>query len=107
MNILLDENLDWRLGRDLTGHAVVSVPQIGWAGVKNGVLLRQADEQFDVLITMDKGIYHQQNLAGLRLVIIALQAKTNRLADTRPLVPAILQVLANAPAGEYHAVSVA
>jgi hypothetical protein len=39
VNILLDENLDWRLRRDLAGHAVESVPLIGWAGLKNGALL--------------------------------------------------------------------
>jgi predicted nuclease of predicted toxin-antitoxin system len=87
MKILLDENLDWRLGRDLPGHEVDSVPKIGWAGVKNGELLRRANSAYDLLITMDKGIYHQQNLSGLRLAIIALGAKTNRLAETRLLMP--------------------
>jgi hypothetical protein len=42
MRILLDENLDWRLGRDLPGHETKSVPLIGWAGVENGKLLRKA-----------------------------------------------------------------
>ena len=37
--ILLDENLDWRLSRDLPGHTVESVPLIGWAGLENGELL--------------------------------------------------------------------
>jgi predicted nuclease of predicted toxin-antitoxin system len=59
MKILLDENLDWRLGRELSGHEVDSVPKIGWAGVKNGELLRRANSAYDLLITMDKGIYHQ------------------------------------------------
>ncbi len=102
MNILLDENLDWRLGRELVGHVTSSVPLIGWAGVKNGELLRRANAQFDVLITMDKGIYHQQNLAGLSLIIVALRAKSNRLADTRPLVANLLRILETAQPGEYH-----
>ena len=104
MNILLDENLDWRLGRDLVGHVTSSVPLIGWAGIKNGQLLRRANEQFDVLVTMDKGIYHQQNLAGLTLIIVALRARSNRLTDTRPLMPDLLEVLAAASPGEYHVV---
>ena len=104
MNILLDENLDWRLGRELAGHMVSSVPLIGWAGIKNGELLRRAEAQFDVLVTMDKGIYHQQNLSGMRLIIVALQARTNRLADTRALVPALLARLMTVKAGEYHTV---
>lgn len=104
MKILLDENLDWRLGRDLPGHEVDSVPKIGWAGVKNGELLRRANSTHDVLITMDKGIYHQQNLSGLRLVIIALQAKTNRLAETRLLMPEVLRVVASIQPGGFYSV---
>ena len=54
MRILLDENLDWRLRRDLPGHETESVPLIGWAGIQNGVLLRKAvEEGFEVLVTMD------------------------------------------------------
>ncbi len=49
MRLLLDENLDWRLGRDLLDHQVESVPLIGWAGIENGKLLRKAVEAgFDV-----------------------------------------------------------
>jgi predicted nuclease of predicted toxin-antitoxin system len=102
MRILLDENLDWRLARNLQGHTVATVPKLGWAGVKNGELLRRANAQFDVLITMDKGIYHQQNLTGLSLAIVTLHAKTNRLADTAPLMPALLTVLLNIQPGEYR-----
>ena len=104
MKILLDENLDWRLGRELPGHQVSSVPLIGWAGVKNGELLRRAEAGYEVLITMDKGIYHQQNLSGLRLTIIALKAKTNRLADTRLLMPAVLALLERMVPGSFHTV---
>jgi hypothetical protein len=44
MRILLDENLDWRLGRALVGHEVESVQRLGWAGIQNGVLLKKAEE---------------------------------------------------------------
>ena len=54
MRILLDENLDWRLGRYLADHQVKSVPLLGWAGIQNGELLKKAvEEGFDVLVTMD------------------------------------------------------
>ena len=93
MRILLDENLDWRLKRDLPGHTVESVPLIGWAGLKNGALLAQAETQFDVLITMDGGMPHQQNLSRFKIAVIALKARSNRLADTRPLMPKVLRAL--------------
>ena len=74
MNILLDANLDWRLRRDLPGHSVESVPLIGWAGLKNGAHLTEAEKRFEVLLTMDSNMVHQQNLARFRMAVIALQA---------------------------------
>ena len=72
MRILLDENLDWRLRRDLPGHQVESVPPLGWAGIQNGELLRKAVEAgFDVLVTMDGNMVQQQNLARHAIAIIA------------------------------------
>ena len=99
MNILLDENLDWRLRRYLTGHTVEAVPLIGWAGLKNGELLAKAEKRFDVLLTMDSNMVHQQNLARFRIAVIALQARSNRLADTRPLMAKVLAVLPNVQSG--------
>ena len=69
MRILLDENLDWRLGRDLTGHIVESVPLIGWAGLKNGALLAEAEKRFDVLVTMDSNMLHELDVARFRIAI--------------------------------------
>ncbi len=93
VNILLDENLDWRLRRDLPGHHVESVPLIGWAGLKNGALLAQAEKQFEILLTMDSGMRFQQNIAKYRIAVVALEAPSNRLAHTRPLMPKVLAML--------------
>jgi predicted nuclease of predicted toxin-antitoxin system len=68
MRLLLDENLDWRLQRDLPAHQVESVPLIGWAGMENGELLRKAIEAgFDVLVTMDSTWCTSRTLAGMQL----------------------------------------
>jgi len=94
MRILLDENLDWRLRRDLPGHQVESVPLLGWAGIQNGELLRKAVEAgFEVLVTMDGNMIHQQNIAQYAIAVIALRAKSNRLDDTRPLMNQLLTLL--------------
>jgi predicted nuclease of predicted toxin-antitoxin system len=105
VKILLDENLDWRLQRDPPGHEVKSVPLVGWAGLKNGALLSQAEKEFDVLLTMDSNMAHQQNLANYRIAIIALKAKTNRLADTRPLMTKVLAILSTSKAGTLIVIS--
>ena len=92
MRLLLDENLDWRLRRDLPGYQVESVPLLGWAGIQNGELLIKAvDAEFDVLVTMDSNMVHQQNFALHAIAVVALRANSNRLSDTRPLMPALLQ----------------
>lgn len=105
MKILLDENLDWRLKRDLPGHEVESVPLIGWAGLKNGKLLSGAEKRFDVLLTMDSKMFHQQKLVKYKIAVIALKARSNRLADTQPLMPKVLATLAGTKPGTFTLIS--
>lgn len=93
MRLLLDECLPRALVRALAGHEVKTVPQMGWASVKNGALLALAEAQFEVFVTIDGGLEFQQNLARFRIAIVALRAKSNRLADVLPLVPEILAAL--------------
>ena len=83
----MDENLDWRLDRDLPGHEVKSVSLIGWAGIENGELLERAQEKFDVVITMDSKMVRELNIQKSTLAVIVLRAPSNRLLDTRPLMP--------------------
>ena len=106
MHILLDENLNWRLKRELPDHDVKSVPQIGWAGIQNGALLRMAVENgFDALITMDSNMAYQHDLSAYPIAVIVLQAPSNRLADTRTLMPAVSRILGQAPKGARTVVS--
>ena len=75
MKVLLDENLDHRLRGHLGSHEVFTASYMGWAGFKNGRLLRAAeDDKFDVLVTGDQTLAYEQNLAGRRLAIVALSA---------------------------------
>ena len=71
--------MDRRLKQDFfaAGHEVVTVAEAGWAGKKNGELLRLAEERFDVLLSTDKGIPHQQNVSRLDLAVVLLRAKSN------------------------------
>lgn len=105
MNILIDECIDRRLARQLFGHIVKTVPQMGWAGIKDGELLRLAEIEFDVLITVDRNLPFQQNLAGLDLAVLVLQAQSNRLADLQVLIPKILAIVDTAPKGTATVVS--
>ena len=63
-------------------------------------MLQQANEHFDVLLSMDRGLAHQQNLSGLDLRIVIIRAPSNRMEDLRPLVNSILTTLATMPPGQ-------
>ena len=93
MRLLLDECVDRRLARDIGGHEVRTVLELGWAGVQNGALLARAAGQFDVFVTVDRNLAFQQRIDTLPLPVVVLRARTNRLADLRPLVPFPLQAL--------------
>ena len=93
MRILLDESVPNRLGALLASHTATSVQRRGWTSVKNGKLLALAAHEFDVVLTADQGMEYQQNLATLPVSILVVMARSNRLEDLAPLVPAILSVL--------------
>jgi hypothetical protein len=87
VRVLLDECVNWRLGRDIIGHDVKTAHQMGWTTVQNGALLALASQHFDVFVTVDRNLSFQQNLSSFSIAVIVLEAKTNRLADLRPLAP--------------------
>ena len=100
MRLLLDECVPKRLKRDLPGHDARTVQDLGWTGIKNGALLRLANEQFDALLTVDQGIEHQQNLSGLNISVVVMMAPSNDVDDLRPLLPGVEEALVKLRPGE-------
>jgi hypothetical protein len=72
---------------------------------QNGALLTLASEHFDVFVTVDRNLSFQQNLNILTIAVIVLQAKTNRLADLRPLIPSLLSAIEAAVPGAAKFIS--
>jgi hypothetical protein len=99
VKVFLDECVDWRLARDIVGHDVKTARQMDWTTVKNGALLDLASQHFDVFVTVDRNLSFQQNLDSFSIAVIVLQAKTNRLADLRPLIPGLLVAIKSARSG--------
>ena len=91
MKILLDECTPRLLKRLLSGFEISTVQEMGWTGVTNGALLRQAEDQFDVFITTDKNLRYQQNLTGKQLAIV--QLPTNQVPVVALLAPVVQEVL--------------
>lgn len=65
---------------------VVTVQERGWDSLENGELLRAARDEFDALVTTDRGLPHQQDLSRIRLAVVVLEAPSNRLEHLSPLV---------------------
>lgn len=100
MRVLLDECLPRRLKAHLVGHQVVTVPEAGWAGKKNGELLRAASGLIDAFITIDSNLVYQQHLTDLPFALVVVRAPSNRLADLIPIVPGVLAVLTTVQRGQ-------
>jgi predicted nuclease of predicted toxin-antitoxin system len=101
MKILLDECLPVDFRHSFPGHDSHSAEWAGLKGKKNGELLRDAElAGYDVLLTVDQGIPHQQNLAGRRLSIIPIRSRTNQLEDLLPFVVVILKALETITPGQ-------
>ncbi|HSU55928.1 MAG TPA: DUF5615 family PIN-like protein [Candidatus Dormibacteraeota bacterium] len=77
MKILLDECVPWPMYKLLPTHSCTTAQREGWQGIKNGELLRRAEEKFDLFISSDQNIHYQQNLAGRNLPVLLLS--TNKL----------------------------
>ena len=72
MKVLLDACVPRPLRRCLLDHSVRTAQDMGWSGLKNGDLLREAERQFEVFISTDQNLKHQQRVTGRRLAILVL-----------------------------------
>jgi hypothetical protein len=100
MKVLLDECLPKKLKGEVNAEFVTTVPEAGWASIQNGALLRLAEQEFNVFLTNDQNLEHQQNLKKFDLAIVVLVALTNDIDDLKPLMPAVNKALSTISSGE-------
>jgi len=82
-----------KLKAHIVADLVRTVPEAGWAGKQNGELLRLAEQDFDVILTNDQNIEHQQVISRFDLAFIVLVAPTNDIVDLLPLMPELARTL--------------
>lgn len=104
MRILLDENFPVDFANLFSGHEVHTVHSLGWAGIKNGELLRRAYAVCDVFVTLDRNLEFQQNIKVLLFGIVVVRAVSNRMVHLSPLVTSIVEAAAKVPAGKVERV---
>jgi hypothetical protein len=102
MRVLLDECLPRKLKQEVHADFVRTVPEMGWASTKNGALLHLAQQDFDIFLTNDQSIEHQQNLKLFDLAIIVLVAPTNDIEDLKPLIPEANKAIKNISSREIR-----
>jgi hypothetical protein len=95
-----------RLRRELPGHDVQTVPEVGWAGKENGELLAVAESKFEVLVTVDRKLKYEQSVAGRNISVVVLVARRNKIEFLRPLIPELERALAEIKPGELREVGV-
>ena len=100
MRVLLDECVPRGLREQLPGHEVKTVAESGWAGVKNGELLRLAAQSFDVLLTVDRNLEYQQNFVGAAVAVIVMNTPSNDIVALERLMPQVLEAIPTAARGQ-------
>ena len=106
MLILFDHGTPKGLFRALPWHTVRTAHAKGWDTLSNGALLKSAEEAgFDVLLTTDGRIRHQQNLSARRIALVVLTGST-KWSRVRQHVERIAAAVASATPGSYAEVEI-
>ena len=94
MKILLDECLPLDFRHCFVSHQAHTAQWAGFKGKQNGELIRAAESAgYEIPLTVDQGIPHQQPPAGRQISIIVIRSPTNQLEDLEPLVASILRAI--------------
>lgn len=105
MRILFDQGTPVTIRNALQGHSVRTANEEGWSTLSNGELLRVAEAaRFDVLLTSDTSLPHQQNLKGRKLAVVILTS--NRLKLIQSSIPEIIAAVNSAKPGFYSVVEI-
>ncbi len=88
MKILLDECVTKKLKPYLSDYDISTVSQEKWNGLKNGKLLTTAQKHgFNILLSIDKNLQHQQNMENYTISIVILNSNTSKIEDLKEFVP--------------------
>jgi hypothetical protein len=89
MRVLFDHCVDRNLRKRLPAHYVRTAREMAWDQLRNGNPLAAADAGgFDILLTVDMGFRHLQNLSGLTISVVLMRGKNNKFATLAALIPA-------------------
>jgi hypothetical protein len=100
MRILFDQATPVPIRRYLDGHSVRTAAQEGWDKLRNGELLTMAEAAgFDLLLTTDKNMLYQQNLASRKIAIVVLSRQ--QWPQLEPHIQRVVDAVNAATSGSY------
>lgn len=99
MKIIIDECVPHIVKKRLPERQIKTVQEMGWAGVKNGELLKLVEAEFDIFITSDKNLPYQQSLQNRNFAILLLPS--NQVPIIENLLPQIDEVLEEIQPGDF------
>lgn len=101
MKVLLDECVPRRFGVALAGVDVRTAREEGRTSLRNGELLsRMRSAGFTTLVTVDRNLTYQQNVAAAGIAVIVMHARSNRVVELLPLAPQVLAAMTATAPGE-------
>jgi predicted nuclease of predicted toxin-antitoxin system len=104
LKVLFDHNVPRKLRFLLGDHVIETADALGWAELRNGELLAEAElAGFDVVLTGDKNLSYQQNLAGRTLAIIVLETNNWNILKLNTL--PVAEALDRATPGSFQTVA--
>ncbi|HEX8651006.1 MAG TPA: hypothetical protein VF708_09190 [Pyrinomonadaceae bacterium] len=105
MKVFVDECVTYLLMAHFTRHDFTHILDTPWRGMKNGALLRLVASEYDVFLTTDRHIPHQQNLRKLNLAFVIIHGVSNKIDDLLPLAPKTIDALDHISPGDLVIIS--
>jgi hypothetical protein len=103
LKVLLDHNIPIQLQPLLTSHEVFTARQLAWDVLRNGILLKTAEDSgFEGLITGDQSIFYQQNNFKRKIALVVLS--TNDWSVIKAHIPMVQEAVSRAQTGSYERV---
>ncbi|HXJ91369.1 MAG TPA: DUF5615 family PIN-like protein [Terriglobia bacterium] len=100
MRVLIDACVDPRIVEAFLGHEVKTAAEMGWHQLKDNALVAKLKGHFDVLVTIDQGFEHQQNLKSLSFGLVIVHVPRNKVEFYRPLFGHLIRAAQRVKPGE-------
>jgi predicted nuclease of predicted toxin-antitoxin system len=102
MRILIDNCVPRKFARLISGHEVTHARQLGWHELENGDLIAAAElADFQAMVTTDKNLQYQQNMAGRKISIVVLAPRLVFFENLEPLIGQLSLILAELTEGSF------